>query len=71
MKEKISIFIEEELGFFLIDKQSENIYKRLLFVVYDILNEKAKEGIEFDINKFIINILYSLLNLILKVINFN
>ena len=68
MKEKISLFIEEELGFFLVDKQLENIYKRLLFLVYEIINEKAKEGIKFDIDEFITNILYSLCNLVLKVI---
>ena len=76
MKNKIIQLLDNEISAFL-NNNSEFIFKRLLFVVYDIINEnfilknKNEKEINFDFDEFIRNILYSLCNLVLKVTHFS
>jgi hypothetical protein len=76
MKNKIIQLLDNEISAFL-NNNSEFIFKRLLFVVYDIINEnfilknKKEKEFNFDFDEFIRNILYSLCNLVLKVTHFS
>ena len=72
IKNKILLIIDEEIVHYLNEIRSENIFKRLMFLIYDIINEKfilkIKKEKELDIDKFIRNIIFSACNLALKVI---